>query len=63
MSADVRCATCVFWRPENASGFLGRCRRMPPTIQTTVQGAKSMWPITAAQDWCGEHGLPAADAP
>ncbi len=53
----MTCADCKFW---NA----GECRRFPPTLHKTGEPAeadpgqgvilKSFWPVTRAEDWCGE---------
>lgn len=44
-----RCEFCRFW-----DKFSLRCKRHAP-IQITNSGAKQdQWPITFADDWCGD---------
>jgi hypothetical protein len=43
----TKCATCVFWGASDWGGD-GRCRRYAP------HGEVSVWPMTAADDWCGD---------
>jgi hypothetical protein len=47
-SMDETCANCRFWRPvKDQDGHkLGLCRRFPPAYEG--------WPMTNAEDWCGE---------
>lgn len=45
------CATCRFWREQDA-GHLGPCLRYPPSANETCMGA---WPTTHRSNWCGEH--------
>lgn len=57
----IACATCVYWvstpngirAPNNEP--MGQCRRLPPTVQRTDQGIRSMFPLTLATWWWGEH--------
>jgi hypothetical protein len=50
---EFGCHNCRFWRKDDDGGT---CRRDPPTVvYDTEDGAFSIWPMTAAEDWCGEH--------
>lgn len=40
----------------------GQCRRFPPTLQRSGEDLRSVWPLTAAWHWCGEHAVDAAQA-
>lgn len=46
------CQTCIYWM---AVGTFGQCRRNPPAIILTPEGARARWPQTNQTDWCGEH--------
>lgn len=65
---DPSCATCMYFDPVGDGH--GRCRRKPPTIAENIllrtiwdadvpptQGIQlaSVFPVTDARDWCGEH--------
>jgi hypothetical protein len=58
------CMTCVWWssldqgQPEEF--FQGFCRRYAPTSNDDEHGT---WPMTDADDWCGDHQLPDPDVP
>ncbi len=43
------CAVCRWW-------LSGLCRRFPPTVtpESDLEYRCSEWPVTAADDWCGE---------
>jgi hypothetical protein len=53
------CETCVYWLPSAGDGrpqpLFGQCRRQPPTLVLTPEGARARWPSTSRLDWCGEH--------
>lgn len=50
------CNTCRFW--ERAKhGKLGQCRTRSPVVVVAGESAFTRWPMTAADDWCGEHDL------
>lgn len=56
----LRCATCVFWVEQpKVERSNGQCRRYPPAVMRTDQGLRSMWPLTHADEWCGEHATTA----
>jgi hypothetical protein len=50
------CNACRYWKP--ASSGLGKCRRSPPAvvsgINVTHAGLGGTWPLTYADQWCGE---------
>lgn len=48
----TQCVTCIFWVPPLPSE-VGQCRRFPPAA--THLAARSEWPWTRYDDWCGEH--------
>lgn len=43
------CETCAWWLRVDHPDRLGECRGAPPT----ASGARIIWPITGAADWCG----------
>lgn len=53
------CNTCRFWA-RRYSG-VGMCRRFPPVSLPSLAGTwpgdstRTVFPQTAANDWCGEH--------
>ncbi len=54
------CKTCPFWDSANWHNLEnGRCRRAPPVGDGhDVEGTDELlgsWPLTAQDDWCGEH--------
>ena len=53
------CETCRFWRAASSE-----CRRRAPAVPAPGAGA---WPVTAANEWCGEWapfaGAPTSGAP
>lgn len=53
------CLTCRWWDgqiKEDLTGFDdGICRRYPP------RGPGFGWPVTTADEFCGEHAEPAPD--
>lgn len=56
------CGTCVFWMPSERVGeaptpLFGQCRRFPPSIILTPDGARGRWPRTNRTEWCGEHTI------
>jgi hypothetical protein len=44
------CQVCRFW--QQTSGTDGHCRRRSP--RASRDGNYARWPITKADDWCGE---------
>lgn len=47
------CETCRFWAGTTHGNQLrADCRAHPPAF-TTVRN--TVWPMTQADDWCGEH--------
>ncbi len=56
------CEYCEFWEGFGAVDSdeeLGTCRRNVPTINKKVdqvgfETAFGIWPVTGAEDWCGE---------
>ncbi|HWL68280.1 MAG TPA: hypothetical protein VNS22_07820 [Geminicoccus sp.] len=52
------CNSCRFWhKPET------QCRRNAPLPVNSSQGKQTLWPVTAAQDWCGEYQPKTAGEP
>lgn len=53
------CETCVYWLQGGLHDvkpkIYGQCRRLPPSIVLTPEGARARWPQTFTTDWCGEH--------
>jgi hypothetical protein len=44
------CAQCRFWhKPES------QCRRNAPLPVNGGRDKQTLWPVTQAQDWCGEY--------
>lgn len=61
-ASEVLCRTCAYWvqdgrRRPFSSSDLGGCRRNPPQIVLTPNGARGLWPVTNADDFCGEHAV------
>ena len=53
-SASV-CAICKYWLPLEENGFQGQCRCHAPRPEVTDSvHVLAVWPVTNAQDWCGE---------
>lgn len=62
-----RCDTCRFWQRGNDIGQVtsddhdeGWCRRHAPHVAAPKEGSHSAeyearWPVTWANDWCGEY--------
>ena len=54
------CERCVFW--DRMNDHVGECRRYPPRIgpndepdgPDTMGPHTAVWPITFADEWCGE---------
>lgn len=63
----MNCKTCMFWDvsrwydPDDETvdreyqGFLGECRRYPPTAIAGRYTETKQLPITTRLDWCGEY--------
>ena len=47
MIPNAKCQTCVFHSPSRTKHGIGQCRSHSPIL--------GMWPITHADDWCGDH--------
>jgi hypothetical protein len=61
-----KCATCRFWRPDLGEQT-GECLRHAPRpalgfAQEEEHTRLAYWPVTAANDLCGEYLSPDADA-
>jgi hypothetical protein len=52
---NVSCASCVFWDPLEPGAKWGDCRARCPTPDPNGIG---QWPMTDADDWCGDHSTP-----
>jgi hypothetical protein len=57
----MRCDKCRFWDDDVGFGNDRPCHRMPPVMMWGEEGKKvpvdphyGMWPLTSADDWCGE---------
>ena len=54
---DVRCVNCRYWL--GLGNYRGSCHRKAPSpkvaenIRSTTE-FKAQWPITGAEDWCGD---------
>ena len=55
MSKEDSCSSCCYWKNTTAAGGYderwGQCRRCPPP----TSGPNTQWPLTVADDWCGEY--------
>lgn len=63
--ADIpTCKTCRWWTGSDTSHPSGICRRLPPMV-ADVSRLIDLRPVTAPDDWCGEHqpNQPAEAAP
>lgn len=47
------CATCRFWVQWNTTISEGRCKAKTPI--PSPDDSSAWWPISQADDWCGEH--------
>ena len=57
---DAACTKCTFFELRAAAGpDLGLCRFNPPATQPSA-AAHGLWPVVAAQDWCGHYEPQAA---
>lgn len=45
------CSQCAWWNEYLDEPKVGECQRFPPQLVTADQ---SLWPVTEADDWCGE---------
>lgn len=64
---NENCKNCKFWISYKGTGFDGYCRRYAPQVIASVSGggaatvigistdAKTVWPETSYDDWCGEY--------
>lgn len=56
---DVRCINCQYWL--TLENYQGSCHRRAPlpmvaeNIRSTTE-YRGQWPITGAEDWCGDFG-------
>lgn len=51
------CATCRFWVPNPDPLNDAQCRRRAPEFLQvpSYPSVRGRWPVTDADDWCGEH--------
>jgi hypothetical protein len=61
---DATCRTCPFWAadpPDRQAGLVRECRRNAPRPflgSAILEDADcASFPVTPAEDWCGEHPL------
>lgn len=52
MDANPRCDKCQYWHA-NDGQMLGYCRLNAPIPDNGNYGS-SIWPMTHADDWCGQ---------
>ncbi|WGF89960.1 hypothetical protein [Marinivivus vitaminiproducens] len=45
----MQCQGCRFWFSSKT-----QCRRNAPLPAVSEKGSQTLWPTTAADDWCGE---------
>lgn len=59
----IACASCAFFSPNYATdGANGQCRRRAPQLVVTPDhGPRTIWPLTRAESWCGEHATVPAE--
>ena len=56
----MNCAQCAFWKSRTAANSVGDCHRYPPAVVVindedgNPTQARDMWPITTAEQLCGE---------
>lgn len=52
--AAITCDACRYWQETDgkAEPAVGECRRYAPP---PGDGLTAMWPMTDADDWCGEY--------
>ena len=46
---NMRCRTCLWYKPKGRLKTTGRCRKHAPTLDG--------WPVVFPDDWCGDHKL------
>ncbi len=55
----MNCGLCRFWVRHDEADGLGFCQAEPPTIISSMVeegvGYFGIWPVTAAEDWCGRY--------
>ena len=52
---DAACATCIYYDVQAAARpDAGLCRYNPPVSQPSP-GERSLWPVVAERDWCGQY--------
>lgn len=52
------CGNCRHWKRTGVEGediTDGICRRYPPSVNMTEEGAACLQPYTDLSDYCGEH--------
>lgn len=58
--ANVSCGDCRYWTPalgRDRAG--GECHRFPPVPNPdAAMAGKDLWPLTTANQWCGEFNAP-----
>jgi len=59
MSDDEACVTCRYWRNlgrDKVGDLEGYCRRRAPQawMGPDNRSERPQWPLTGADDWCGE---------
>ncbi len=63
---ELVCETCRFWNPlaPDLGEDQGECRRHAPRPTTTTEPFLFAWPLTYAEDFCGEWApLPLVQSP
>jgi len=55
MIPNAKCQTCVFHSPSRTKHGIGQCRSHSPILGMGDRGPRTLWPITHADDWCGDH--------
>ena len=48
-----RCENCRFFREEDEEHF-GACVRYPADLEPNIGERENVWPVSAAEGWCGE---------
>lgn len=68
MIPGADCVSCALWELQTwiaaaDGGRLGQCRAHAPSVVPKEDGrARSAWPLTRADDWCGDHATVEAEA-
>jgi len=54
MTATESCGQCRFWLDGDELGVCHRHAPMPYAAENEPGDAETVWPLTSANQWCGE---------